>query len=156
MCIPDSDCRNFRTDIPALPFGSLIDLTAKKPKSSKYPKTLLTIGDHIRKRRLDLKLFQAEVARLIGVTESTVTNWEKNQTEPMLWVMPKVIEFLGYEPNLFITQSFGQSIKSYRLLRGITQEELAHHLSVDPSTLGRWERDESRPNRRLMKRFKPL
>ena len=39
-----------------------------------YPVELRSIGDHIRKRRLDLGLLQIEVAVQIGVTESTVWN----------------------------------------------------------------------------------
>jgi hypothetical protein len=35
-----------------------VTLTAKKPLSEAYPKTLKTLGDHLRKRRLDLNLFQ--------------------------------------------------------------------------------------------------
>lgn len=41
-----------------------------------YPQELLTIGDHIRKKRMDLGLLQREVAAKIGVAESTVWNWE--------------------------------------------------------------------------------
>jgi len=40
---------------------------------SVVPKTL---GEHVRKRRLDLGLEQAQVAERIGVTTSTVYNWE--------------------------------------------------------------------------------
>lgn len=55
------------------------------------------IGDHIRKKRLDLGLTQIEVAEIIGVKESTVWNWEHG-TEPELRHIPKIIEFLGYVP----------------------------------------------------------
>jgi transcriptional regulator with XRE-family HTH domain len=55
------------------------------------------IGEHIRKRRLDLGLLQLEVATMIEVTESTIWNWEHG-TEPELRHMPKIIEFLGYVP----------------------------------------------------------
>jgi len=33
------------------------------------------LDEHIRERRLDLGLFQIEVAKMIGVTESTAWNW---------------------------------------------------------------------------------
>lgn len=56
------------------------------------PMETLTFGEHIRKKRLDRGLFQIEVARIIGVTESTVWNWEHG-TEPELRHMPKIIEF---------------------------------------------------------------
>jgi hypothetical protein len=40
-----------------------------------YPINPQVIGEHIRKRRLDLGLLQIEVALQISVTESTVWNW---------------------------------------------------------------------------------
>jgi transcriptional regulator with XRE-family HTH domain len=41
-----------------------------------YPVPPVTIGEHLRKRRLDLGLLQSQVAERIGVTPSTVWNWE--------------------------------------------------------------------------------
>ena len=126
----------------ALPFCK-ITLTAIKPtKISQNPQTW---GEHIKKRRLELGLFQSGVAKFLGVNTSTVTNWEKHHSEPMLWVIPKVVEFLGYVPDLQPTQSLGQRIKAYRQCRGVSQKELAAQLDIDPATLGKWERDESRP-----------
>jgi transcriptional regulator with XRE-family HTH domain len=130
------------TLIPALPFCK-ITLTAQKPTNIlQNPKTW---GERIKKRRLELRLLQAQVAEIIGVTESTITNWEKHRSEPMLWVMPKVIEFLDYEPNISSVKSLGQRIKAYRLTKGMTQKELARQLEVDPTTLARWEMDKNRP-----------
>jgi len=54
------------------------------------------MGDHIKNRRLNLGLYQSDVARVLGVNTSTVTNWEKHRSEPLLWVIPKIIEILGY------------------------------------------------------------
>jgi len=62
-----------------------------------YPVHLGKIGDHLRKKRLDLGLLQAEDADMIGVTESTVWNWEQG-TEPELIHIPAVLTFLGYMP----------------------------------------------------------
>ena len=56
-----------------------IELSAKKPKSSACPKTMTTLKDHIRKRRLDFGLRQQEVAATLGVTVSVVTNWDWKQ-----------------------------------------------------------------------------
>jgi transcriptional regulator with XRE-family HTH domain len=39
-----------------------------------YPDALVTLGDHIRKRRLDLGLRQRDVAAQFGVNVNTVTN----------------------------------------------------------------------------------
>ena len=62
-----------------------------------YPEHPLTIGEHIRKKRMDLGLLQREVAEIIGVTESSIWNWEHG-VEPELQYNPKIIKFLGYIP----------------------------------------------------------
>ena len=41
-----------------------------------YPQKLETIGNHIRKRRLDLRLKQKEVSRIIGVTRAMIYTWD--------------------------------------------------------------------------------
>lgn len=66
-------------------------------KSTRLGMVINIIGEHIRKRRFDLGLLQIEVTKQIGVTKSTVWNWEHG-TEPKLRHIPKIIEFLGYMP----------------------------------------------------------
>jgi DNA-binding XRE family transcriptional regulator len=58
----------------------------------------VTLGDHLRRRRLELGLYQKDVAEQIGVTASTIWNWESGWSSITLRCMPKVIEFLGYNP----------------------------------------------------------
>ena len=62
------------------------------------PQEPRTVGDHIRKRRLAQKLRQKDVAEQLGVTASTVFNWEANTSTPNLRQMPAIIDFLGYNP----------------------------------------------------------
>jgi len=95
-------------DIPALPFCK-VTLKAKKPNKSKYPETLKTLGDHIKKRRIDLGLPQTHVANMLGVQESTVFNWEHNLSQPSLAHFPKIYQFLGYKPE-GSTMSGGRSM----------------------------------------------
>jgi len=103
------------------------------------------VGDHIRKKRLDLKLCQHEVAQLIGVDKTTVFNWERNYSSPELRYIPKVIEYLGYVPFGKEPETLGGRIVYYRWLKGMTQKELARQLGVDPGTLAQWERGEKEP-----------
>ena len=136
-------------DIPALPFCH-ITLKTKKPLPSTYPRTLKTLGDHLRKRRLDLKLLQKEVAQRLGVGESSIYNWENNLTKPALRYIPKIIEFLGYTPFDTSTLSVGEKIVAYRRLLGLSQKRFAHYLGIDPTTLGRWEKNKRRSPKRLL------
>jgi site-specific DNA recombinase len=141
--------RNF---IPALPFCH-ISLKGQRPLPQAYPRELKTLGDHLRKRRLDLKLLQKEVAQKVGVDEATIYNWENNRSSPELHYIPKVIEFLGYVPFDGQPKTLGERIVLYRRLHGITQEVLAHSLGVDPTTLARWERNESTPLKKHLEKL---
>jgi DNA-binding XRE family transcriptional regulator len=57
-----------------------------------------TVRDHIRLRRLGLKLLQRHVAEQIGVDKTSIFNWEANTSEPDFRYMPAIIDFLGYNP----------------------------------------------------------
>jgi len=127
-----------------LPFCH-ITLKTQKPLSSAYPRTLKTLGDHLRKKRLDLNLLQKEVAQKIGVCVPSIYSWENNLAMPAIKYVPKLIEFLGYVPFDTSTLSVGEKIVIYRRLLGLSQKRLAQHLGIDPFTLGKWEKNKRRP-----------
>jgi transcriptional regulator with XRE-family HTH domain len=64
-----------------------------------YPASPKTIGEEIRKRRLDLGLRQIDVAKIIGCDEMSVINWEKGHTSPRSTRMTGVVKFLGFDPR---------------------------------------------------------
>ena len=132
----------------ALPF-CYVTLKALKPRSKAYPEAICTIGDHLRKKRLDMGIFQKEVAIAIGVDTLTVCNWENNLTNPRLKFLPKVIEFLGYNPINGNATSLGERIREYRIPRGLSLKKIARDLGIDPGTLSRWERKKSEPSKKL-------
>jgi transcriptional regulator with XRE-family HTH domain len=45
-----------------------------------YPE--LTLGNRVRKWRLERGLFQVDLAKRVGVSEMTIVNWEKGRTRP--------------------------------------------------------------------------
>ncbi|MBI5450172.1 MAG: helix-turn-helix transcriptional regulator [Gammaproteobacteria bacterium] len=55
------------------------------------------MGEHIKKRRLELGLTQKEVSEILGVASFTVLNWEKGKTDPMAGLMPRIVHFLDLE-----------------------------------------------------------
>jgi DNA-binding transcriptional regulator YiaG len=130
-------------------------LKASKPLPGVYPKRLDTIGDHIRKKRLDMKLKQSDVAEIIGVTEETICNWEKHRFTPDSWRMPKIFEFLGYVPDTLAKSisgtSLGEKIIAYREIVGMTQSSLARQLGVAPGTVSRWEKNMAMPSKCFQK-----
>ncbi|MEW6419996.1 MAG: helix-turn-helix transcriptional regulator [Nitrospirota bacterium] len=108
-----------------------------------YPLDPKTIGEYIRKRRLDLWLLQIEVAKMIGVTESTVWNWEHG-TEPELRHMPKIIEFLGYVPFKCPEDTLGK-LRYFKQVKGLSYEVLGKLMGKDPEQLMDWLGDKVKP-----------
>ena len=47
-----------------------------------YPINPKTIGEHMRKKRMDKRLMQSEVTNIIGVSEESIWNWENGRTKP--------------------------------------------------------------------------
>ncbi|MDT5261369.1 MAG: hypothetical protein QOC61_373 [Acidobacteriota bacterium] len=115
-----------------------VRLSAKKPKSEAYPVALITLGDHLRAKRLDRGLFQKQVADKIGVEVTSIYNWENNRGEPAVRFIPRVHLFLGYcpyTPGLLIPDW----LRLVRQSLGYSQEVVAKEVGVDETTWRRWE-----------------
>ncbi len=133
-----------RIPTPALPFCR-VTLRGRKPRDPAYPDELRALGDHIRKRRLDLGLLQREVAQEIGVTVFTIRNWERGRAEPAVRCLPGIISFLGYNPLLPLANTLGERITADRRGHGLSRDVFAALLDVNSSTLWRWETDQAVP-----------
>jgi transcriptional regulator with XRE-family HTH domain len=101
---------------------------------------LNTLGDHIRARRLDLRLYQKDVAAQIIRTVDTITNWELNRCQPELQYIPRIIEFLGYDPEADgELQSLGARIKARRRRLGLFHSATCRNARNRPEHLQHWE-----------------
>jgi transcriptional regulator with XRE-family HTH domain len=54
-----------------------------------------TLGERPKKRRLELHLFQKDVAKLIGTHTATIQNWERRVYEPAERFVGQIARFLG-------------------------------------------------------------
>ena len=61
------------------------------PNTIRHPQT---IGDHLRKRRLELKIKQSELAEIFNVSKDTIRFWELNQCIPSKKRMSQINEFI--------------------------------------------------------------
>ena len=130
-----------------LPFCHL-QIQFPRPMLKKYPESPKHIGEHIKKKRLDLGLLQHEAAEEMGVSLWTVINWELGETTPPVWYGPRIIKFLGYDATPE-PQNFVGRIWSLRWRLGLKQSELAEELGVSASTVSDWERSRCRPSRKI-------
>lgn len=110
--------------------------------------SLLTLGDRIRKRRLDLGLLQEEVAERLGVCEATVWHWELNRNQPGIRHRPAIHLFLGDEAaGGEADHPFGECLRQARFGMGWTSKVMAAQLGIDQSTVSAWELGNHRPTR---------
>lgn len=121
-------------------------VTIKKAQFSVKIDENSPISDHIKARRLELKLRQEDAAKLLGVTDDSVRFWELGLSIPRIEHVPKVIEFLGYNPYPFETKTLGGRIRYYRLLHGLSHKKLGKLLGVDAATISTWETNKFKPN----------
>jgi len=128
------------------------------PFKIQIPKELteepITLGDHLRRRRLELGLYQKDVAIQIGVTASTIWNWEHGWTVELRF-MPRVIDFLGYNPIPCPEDLMGQ-LAWYKQVKGLTLEQLGTEMERDPEQLADWLAGRHKPcrnNQEKIERF---
>lgn len=128
-----------------MPFSKR-SITTPRPKPDSYPKELKTIGDHIRAWRIEKRLLQKDIARILGVCEDTVTGWETRSKNPMMCQMPGIFQMLGCFPIHFSVETFGGKITFYRYLKGITPKEFGLLVGADASTVRAWEANKNSPH----------
>jgi transcriptional regulator with XRE-family HTH domain len=137
---PFSNRHNIHMDMFTVPFYNLI-LVAKTPLAKAFPEKLETVGDHVRTARLRRGLEQGQLASILGVTESTVWNWESNRSSPPIHQCARVLEFLGYDP-FPEPSTFAEKLVSFRRLNGLRVRDAASLAEVDPASWSSWERGE--------------
>ncbi|WP_462231513.1 helix-turn-helix domain-containing protein [Mucilaginibacter sp.] len=103
------------------------------------PFALNTLGDHIRARRIGKDLMQRDAAKIIGVSEDSVTYWENNRAQPQIRHYRAIIAFLGYYPFDHETESFAGRLRQLRYSLGYTYKQLGAAINVNGSTVRGWE-----------------
>jgi ribosome-binding protein aMBF1 (putative translation factor) len=90
--IPVGDRRGIRRDIHAILNYNQNQSVVIHLRISKYPSN--TYGERIKKWRLEQGIIQKDLAKLIGVDEMTINNWERGKTKPAQVNLKKIEEIL--------------------------------------------------------------
>lgn len=109
-------------------------------------------GDHLKKRRHELGLYQKDVAVQLAVNEYTICNWESNKRLPPVRFLPRIIAFLDYDPYP-PPKTLGGRIAHRRRSLGISRKRLAKTLKVDEGTLARLETATAEPKDEYLKKL---
>jgi DNA-binding XRE family transcriptional regulator len=110
-----------------------IPLQISSPEFAQEP---VTLGYHLRRRRLELDLYQKDVASRLGVTASTIWNWEHGWNVDLRYI-PRIIAFLGYNP-IPCPGDLIERLAWYKQVHGLTLEQLGAEMVRDPEQLADW------------------
>ncbi|WP_332882192.1 helix-turn-helix transcriptional regulator [Geothermobacter hydrogeniphilus] len=123
-----------------------VEIPLTIPLLEEFTREPITIGDHLRRRRIELGLYQKDVAAKLSVTTPTVWNWE-NRGSVDLRFIPRVIEFLGYNPIPQPEDLLGK-LAWYKQVNGLSLEQLGVEMERDPEQLADWLSGRHKPCRR--------
>lgn len=140
------------------------------------PSVPTTIGGHLRKRRLELRLKQSEVAQIMAISTVSLSRWETDKVYPKWAQQPTVVKFLGFNPftnpelgrplgnetkrvasfSPAAPETFGQLLRKRRLEMRKCRQQLAQELGVSWKTLWNWETDRRKPSVKVRERIKAV
>ncbi|MGO8698347.1 MAG: helix-turn-helix domain-containing protein [Limisphaerales bacterium] len=152
------------------------DVSPVWTRSFPVSKQPTSIGQHLRKRRFDLGIRQAEAAQRLGVSQLTLSLWERDKVYPTWAYQPRLADYLGFDPFTNPTLgrpkgnetsgvaflaptgplTLGQQIRKRRLELRKNRKESAEELGVSEKTLWGWETGRCEPDslhRMLVKEF---
>ena len=101
---------------------------------------------------MELRLRQKDVGKRLKVGAFTVLNWEKDKTIPATRYLPRIADFLGYDP-FPAPKTLGERIIAARRRLGIPRKKLALRLGVDEGALKRWEENGMTPRRSCLSKI---
>lgn len=117
-------------------------------------------GARVRKARLAKSLTIRALAEASGLTPETISYIENGKNPASLSTLRALSEalevsicYLGCFESL-PEDTLGQKIRKGRFCAGLTIEELAKTIGVDPGTLNKWENDKHKPLKRYLDKLK--
>ncbi len=86
------------------------------------------------------RLTQRELSQQIGVTESTIANWEKGRSGlDLIWKLTRLCEILDCK----LDEQFVSNIGRFREQKHLTQRDLSQLIGVTENTIANWEKGRS-------------
>ena len=77
----------------------------------------MTVGDNIKRFRLEKGMTQAQLADHLNVSEKTISSWEVNRTEPNMGNIESLSKALGCRKSDLIGEPTALSSQEYNLIK---------------------------------------
>lgn len=120
-----------------------------------YPEAPTTLGEHLRKRRLDLRQTQEQAAKWFAVSVTTYNYWEADRVSLDISKSPKITGYLGYDPHP-APKCFSESVRALRRHLGLDRQQFAKQLGVNAKSVLNWENARTVPLQKLREQLAAL
>ncbi len=86
----------------------------------------MTLNENIRQLRLARNLSQVDLAKSLGVTKQSISNWENNNIQPSIDMLIRLAEFFSVSTDRML----GLDQREYIEISGLTSRQLAHVTAI--------------------------
>ena len=80
------------------------------------------LNERIRQLRLAKKISQVELAKILGVTKQSVSNWENDNIQPSIEMLNKIANALSVSTDYLLSREN----KRYLDVSGLNDEQIEH------------------------------
>ncbi|MBD5483838.1 MAG: helix-turn-helix transcriptional regulator [Lachnospiraceae bacterium] len=86
----------------------------------------MTLNENIKQLRMARNLSQADLAKALGVTKQSISNWENNNIQPSIDMVIHLAEYFSVSTDYLL----GLDQRKYIEITGLTDQQLAHIAAV--------------------------
>lgn len=82
----------------------------------------MTLNENIKQLRMARNLSQVDLAKALGVTKQSISNWENNNIQPSIDMLIHLAEYFSVSTDYLL----GLDQRKYVEISGLTDRQLAH------------------------------
>ncbi len=93
-----------------------------------------------------------ETAALLQIDQNTLYQWENNICFPKVYLMPKIIAFIGYDPLFKDPSSLAEQVAHYRRVKGFSRVKLGKLIGVTPDMISAIEQGKKGASEKMVEK----
>lgn len=82
----------------------------------------MTLNENIKQLRMARNLSQVDLAKALGVTKQSISNWENNNIQPSIDMLIHLAEYFSVSTDYLL----GLDQRKFVEISGLTDQQLAH------------------------------
>jgi len=86
----------------------------------------MPLNTNIKQLRMARNLSQVELAKALGVTKQSISNWENNNIQPSIDMLIRIADFFSVSTDFLL----GLDERKYIEITGLADDQLAHIAAI--------------------------